>query len=209
MDIDPGFLQSPGKKNRSSWEGGTAAPGVPQGFRSPYPPLQEGWECGASEAWQGQCCGHCPLSSQCNLIAITISSCTSFYQTLMITKNPTRGTCLPFWDTSHGRIIPFVLVQQSSPGMMERAALGSAHIRNQQGLENPSLGSAVLGGTSHDTNCWDFTMLEGGDETSFPIFWPIRLSSPNMEMCSVQFLHKEIHKLCPMTEFCQQKRFHN
>lgn len=73
----------------------------------------------------------------------------------------------------------------------------------------PPLAQQSYRDTSHDTDCWALTMSEGGDETPFPIFWPIRLSSPNMEMCSVQFLHKEIYKLCPMTEFCQQKRFHN
>lgn len=145
------------------------APGV----QSPYPPLQGGWECGAPEAWQGQCCGHCPLSSQCNLNAITISSCTSFYQTLMITKNPTRGTCLPFWDTSHGRIIPFVLVQQSSPGMMERAALGSAHIRNQQGWRTPPLAQQSWGAQALTPTAEISPCLKEGMRPLFLFFGPL------------------------------------
>jgi len=42
------------------------------------------------------------------------------------------------------------------------------------------------------------SVSEGGDPLCY--VWPIRPSSPNMEICSVQFLHKELYTLCPTTE---------
>lgn len=146
-------------------------------------------------------CCHMKISLQLGFGRVLLSIRESTALTFVVTKNPTSGTSWRFWEASHSGSISPVLLQDPFPWITEDTALRSAHFKNNQELKNSSwsLGPAVLLGHQQcHWLLWDFTVfLKEG--TPFPIFWPTRPSRPTVEICLVQFLHKEIYKLCPTT----------